>query len=95
METKRQGYIMELITTEQSYIDDMSIVHEVKKHSIYIYNLSNIQISSYFLQVFEKPLIESKVLTPEEIEKIFVNWRDIIVCNYTFLRFAFSNFLIF
>ncbi|KAG8238925.1 hypothetical protein J437_LFUL000762, partial [Ladona fulva] len=63
-EKKRQGYIYELINTEQAYIDDMSIVHDA----------------------FEKPLLESCIITPEEVQKIFVNWREIIVCNYMFLR---------
>ncbi|KAK2582098.1 hypothetical protein KPH14_002798 [Odynerus spinipes] len=64
MERKRQEYIKELITTEQAYIEDMRLVHEV----------------------FEKPLIESLVLTVDEVDKIFVNWRDIIACNDNFLR---------
>ncbi|KAG7207393.1 hypothetical protein KM043_009047 [Ampulex compressa] len=37
-------------------------------------------------EVFEKPLIESLVLTMDEVDKIFVNWRDIIACNDNFLR---------
>ncbi|XP_015189067.1 PREDICTED: intersectin-1 isoform X9 [Polistes dominula] len=37
-------------------------------------------------EVFEKPLIESLVLTLDEVDKIFVNWRDIIACNDNFLR---------
>ncbi|KAL6445060.1 hypothetical protein ACFW04_002162 [Cataglyphis niger] len=37
-------------------------------------------------EVFEKPLIESLVLSVDEIEKIFINWRDIIACNDNFLR---------
>ncbi|XP_076246231.1 dynamin associated protein 160 isoform X2 [Calliopsis andreniformis] len=64
MEKKRQEYIKELITTEQAYIEDMRLVHEV----------------------FEKPLLESLVLTVDEVDKIFVNWRDIIACNDNFLR---------
>uniref|UniRef100_A0A1B6KVP3 Intersectin-1-like n=1 Tax=Graphocephala atropunctata TaxID=36148 RepID=A0A1B6KVP3_9HEMI len=63
-EKKRQQHIKELIITEQAYIDDMSIVHDV----------------------FEKPLSESKIVTAEELSTIFVNWQDIIVCNYMFLR---------
>ncbi|CAK9815717.1 ITSN1 [Anthophora quadrimaculata] len=64
MRRNRQEYINELITTEQAYIEDMRLVHEV----------------------FEKPLIESLVLTVDEVDKIFVNWRDIIACNDNFLR---------
>lgn len=40
----------------------------------------------YIFQVFEKPLIESLVLSIDEIERIFINWRDIIACNDNFLR---------
>ncbi|KYN36796.1 Intersectin-1 [Trachymyrmex septentrionalis] len=64
MERKRQEHIKELIVTEQAYIEDMRLVHEV----------------------FEKPLIESLVLSIDEIERIFINWRDIIACNDNFLR---------
>ncbi|GAB1868196.1 Intersectin-1 [Camponotus japonicus] len=64
MEKKRQEHIKELIVTEQAYIEDMRLVHEV----------------------FEKPLIESLVMSVDEIEKIFINWRDIIACNDNFLR---------
>ncbi|XP_046617451.1 intersectin-1 isoform X4 [Neodiprion virginianus] len=63
-ERKRQEHIKELIATEQAYIEDMTLVHEV----------------------FEKPLLQSMVLTVNEVDKIFVNWRDIIVCNDNFLR---------
>ncbi|XP_033230304.1 intersectin-1 isoform X3 [Belonocnema kinseyi] len=64
MERKRQEYIKELIATEQAYIEDMRLVHEV----------------------FEKPLLESLVLSANEVDRIFVNWRDIIACNDNFLR---------
>ncbi|XP_071643999.1 intersectin-1 isoform X4 [Temnothorax longispinosus] len=64
MERKRQEHIKELIVTEQAYIEDMRLVHEV----------------------FEKPLIESLVLSIDEIERIFINTRDIIACNDNFLR---------
>ncbi|XP_051159795.1 intersectin-1 isoform X3 [Leptopilina boulardi] len=63
-ERKRQEYIKELIATEQAYIEDMRLVHEV----------------------FEKPLLGSLVLTVDEVDRIFVNWRDIIACNDNFLR---------
>ncbi|XP_059468305.1 intersectin-2 isoform X3 [Neocloeon triangulifer] len=63
IERARQGYITELIETEQTYINDMTIVHEA----------------------FEKPLLESQVISKEDVEKIFVNWMDILQCNYVFL----------
>ncbi|XP_023316913.1 intersectin-2 isoform X3 [Trichogramma pretiosum] len=64
MERKRQEYIKELIATEEAYIIDMQLVHEV----------------------FEKPLLASNVLSVADVEKIFINWRDIIACNDNFLR---------
>ncbi|CAL1275959.1 unnamed protein product [Larinioides sclopetarius] len=63
-EKKRQHHIHELISTEESYVEDMSIV----------------------LDVFQKPLRESSVLTKEELRSIFVNWKELIVCNTKLLR---------
>ncbi|KAK7791370.1 hypothetical protein R5R35_007909 [Gryllus longicercus] len=63
-ERTRQEYISELINTEEVYIQDMALVHEV----------------------FEKPLLEGQVLSEKQVNKIFVNWRDIIECNHMFLR---------
>ncbi|XP_063218277.1 intersectin-1 isoform X2 [Bacillus rossius redtenbacheri] len=37
-------------------------------------------------EVFEKPLLESKILSVEDVQKLFVNWKEIIVCNHMFLR---------
>ncbi|XP_034243922.1 intersectin-1 isoform X2 [Thrips palmi] len=64
VERKRQDSIAELIGTEQAYIDDMSIVHEV----------------------FENPLMQRGILSKEQLQKVFVNWKEIIVCNVMFLR---------
>ncbi|XP_076372509.1 dynamin associated protein 160 isoform X6 [Tachypleus tridentatus] len=58
-EKKRQGYIQELISTEQAYMDDMLIV----------------------LDAFYSPLKESGVLTEEELQTIFVNWSELIICT--------------
>ncbi|XP_015921274.2 intersectin-1 isoform X1 [Parasteatoda tepidariorum] len=63
-EKKRQCHINELISTEESYMDDMSIV----------------------LDAFQKPLRESQVLNKEELRSIFVNWKELIVCNTKLLR---------
>ncbi|BES95601.1 RhoGEF [Nesidiocoris tenuis] len=64
-EKKRQQAIKELIQTEQAYIDDMSIVHEV----------------------FLKPLHKRPdLVTPEQLGAIFINWDEILQCNYAFLR---------
>lgn len=36
-------------------------------------------------RIFEKPLSESRVVTQQDLEGIFVNWRDILQCNKNFL----------
>ncbi|XP_017772546.1 PREDICTED: intersectin-1 isoform X2 [Nicrophorus vespilloides] len=36
--------------------------------------------------VFEAPLLESRVINKKEIENIFVNWQDILGCNRAFLQ---------
>ncbi|XP_054706164.1 intersectin-1-like [Uloborus diversus] len=63
-ERKRQQHIHELISTEESYVEDMSIV----------------------LDAFQRPLRESATLTKEELRSIFVNWKELIVCNTKLLR---------
>ncbi|XP_061563362.1 intersectin-2-like isoform X2 [Cololabis saira] len=63
-ERKRQGYIHELIQTEETYVDDLELV----------------------LEVFHKPMAESGRLTEAEMAVIFVNWRELIVCNTKLLK---------
>lgn len=63
-ERKRQESINEFVQTERTYVNDMSVVHEV----------------------FEVPLRNSKLISPKEIDEIFVNWQDIIQCNHNFLK---------
>jgi hypothetical protein len=38
MEKKHQDAILELITTEQAYIDDMTVVHDVSKPFRFIWS---------------------------------------------------------
>ncbi|XP_051879992.1 intersectin-2b isoform X2 [Pristis pectinata] len=59
MERKRQGYIHELIQTEERYMDDLQLV----------------------LEVFEKQMAESKLMTESELRTIFVNWKELIMSN--------------
>ncbi|XP_024147733.1 intersectin-2a isoform X2 [Oryzias melastigma] len=63
-ERKRQGYIHELIQTEETYVEDLELV----------------------LEVFHKPMSESGRLTEAEMATIFVNWRELIMCNLKFLK---------
>eukprot|EP00062_Callorhinchus_milii_P020053 gi/632975344/ref/XP_007904176.1/ PREDICTED: intersectin-1 [Callorhinchus milii] len=63
-ERKRQGYIHELIVTEENYVTDLQLVTEV----------------------FQKPLLESDLLTEKEVAMIFVNWKELIMCNIKLLK---------
>ncbi|XP_068433588.1 intersectin-2a isoform X4 [Clinocottus analis] len=63
-ERKRQGYIHELIQTEESYVEDLELV----------------------LEVFYRPMCESGRLTEAEMGVIFVNWRELIMCNTKLLK---------
>ncbi|XP_047244036.1 intersectin-2a isoform X3 [Girardinichthys multiradiatus] len=63
-ERKRQGYIHELIHTEETYVEDLELV----------------------LEVFYKPMSESGRLTEAEMGAIFVNWRELIMCNTRLLN---------
>ncbi|KAI3364371.1 hypothetical protein L3Q82_011172, partial [Scortum barcoo] len=63
-ERKRQGYIHELIQTEETYVEDLELV----------------------LEVFYKPMSESGRLTQAEMGVIFVNWRELIMCNTKLLK---------
>ncbi|XP_076159733.1 intersectin-1 isoform X1 [Alosa pseudoharengus] len=64
MERKRQGYIHELIVTEENYVNDLQLVTEI----------------------FQKPLLESELLTEKEVAMIFVNWKELIMCNIKLLK---------
>lgn len=39
------------------------------------------QFQCVTFQAFYKPLKESGALTDEQLQAIFVNWKDLIVCN--------------
>ncbi|XP_032721282.1 intersectin-1 isoform X4 [Lontra canadensis] len=63
-ERKRQGYIHELIVTEENYVNDLQLVTEI----------------------FQKPLMESELLTEKEGAMVFVNWKELIMCNIKLLK---------
>ncbi|KAM9410329.1 intersectin-2b isoform 2-T2 [Pholidichthys leucotaenia] len=63
-EKKRQGYIHELIQTEESYVEDLRIV----------------------LEVFYKPMSLSGRLNESEMNDIFVNWSELLICNTKFVK---------
>uniref|UniRef100_A0A3B3SJI7 Intersectin-1 n=1 Tax=Paramormyrops kingsleyae TaxID=1676925 RepID=A0A3B3SJI7_9TELE len=37
-------------------------------------------------EVFQKPLLESELLTEKEVAMIFVNWKELIMCNVKLLK---------
>ncbi|XP_067840599.1 intersectin-2-like isoform X2 [Heptranchias perlo] len=59
MERKRQGYIHELIQTEERYMDDLQLV----------------------LEVFQKQMAESGLMSESDLGTIFVNWKELIMPN--------------
>lgn len=46
-----------------------------------------ISSSPHEKKVFLKPMMESGVVKSEDVDTIFVNWKDLIACNNTFLRY--------
>ena len=38
------------------------------------------------LQVFYNPLAEAKVLSVAELNTVFINWKELIMCNVKFLK---------
>lgn len=104
-ERKRQGYIHELIQTEETYVEDLELVLEVHTHTNVQAHSESMNISpelkplllfivfhlSFHLhpsatQVFHKPMSESGRLTEAEMGVIFVNWRELIMCNTKLLK---------
>lgn len=41
---------------------------------------------SIVYKVFEKPLVESRVVDRQDVEQIFLNWKEILECNQKFLN---------
>lgn len=39
-------------------------------------------------QTFQKPLLDSELLTEKEVAMIFVNWKELIMCNIKLLKYA-------
>lgn len=100
-ERKRQGYIHELIQTEESYLEDLELALEVNQQMFLLYLLcmllesnaiwlgSKLQIYMCVdIQVFHKPMGESGRLTEAEMSMIFVNWRELIMCSTKLLKWV-------
>ena len=41
-------------------------------------------------QVFQKPMKQSEVVTKEDLQRIFVNWKELIMCNTKFLKYVWN-----
>lgn len=98
MERKRQGYIHELIVTEENYVNDLQLVTEVSTHTHTTVTLTPGNAAGFrqtwwltervltFFQIFHKPLLECELLTEKEVAMIFVNWKELIMCNIKLLK---------
>lgn len=60
-----------------------SRVHKIcHKTKVFIISLYISKCCVFFtVQVFYKPMVAEKILTRDELEAIFVNWRELIMCN--------------
>lgn len=38
------------------------------------------------VQIFHKPLLDCELLTEKEVAMIFVNWKELIMCNIKLLK---------
>lgn len=88
-ERKRQGYIHELIHTEETYVEDLELVLEVRRDVDRKSRRTPGSLKPFpplDNQVFYKPMSESGRLTEEEMGVIFVNWRELIMCNAKLLK---------
>ena len=43
-------------------------------------------LSLQLSQVFQKPMLESGTMTPQEMASVFVNWKELIQCNTKLLK---------
>lgn len=88
-ERKRQGYIHELIHTEETYVEDLELVLEVRTDRERKSRRTPGSVKLFpplVNQVFYKPMSEAGRLTEEEMGVIFVNWRELILCNTKLLK---------
>lgn len=61
---QRQNPILELIQTEESYVNDLKIV----------------------INAFEKPLRKARILSDQDLNTIFLNWKSLLEYNQSFLH---------
>ncbi|XP_060519309.1 intersectin-2 isoform X2 [Cylas formicarius] len=73
---------------QQQYSDTSSVGDKKRREHIrefveteraYVHDMAVVH------EVFELPLRKSRLISAKEIDEIFVNWRDILVCNENFL----------
>uniref|UniRef100_A0AAY4D2B7 Intersectin 2 n=1 Tax=Denticeps clupeoides TaxID=299321 RepID=A0AAY4D2B7_9TELE len=70
--------LMSLDSMKERYVEDLELVLEV------LYQM--VRVGAVSPQVFHKPMAESSRLTDEEMSMIFVNWRELIMCNTKLLK---------
>ena len=80
-ERKRQEAIFELLSSERNYTDSLKFVREVSKIP-----MMSLLHHSIIIQVFFEPMVDSGVLTDEEMSKVRVNWDELIQCNGNMLK---------
>lgn len=49
-------------------------------------NVPNHHRCCYCVQIFHKPLLDCELLTEKEVAMIFVNWKELIMCNIKLLK---------
>ncbi|XP_065648095.1 intersectin-2 isoform X6 [Hydra vulgaris] len=68
-----------------------SMSNEERQRQNHIYELINTEQDymndlSLTLEVFYNPMAESKMLNDHELHTVFINWKELIMCNMKFLK---------
>lgn len=83
------------VTSQWSGAFDISVLKSMtnieKQRQNHIYELINTEQDymndlSLTLEVFYNPIAEAKMLTEHELNTVFVNWKELIMCNMKFLK---------
>ena len=94
-ERKRQEAIFELLSSERNYVDSLKLVMEVSRKKLQSGLCSHVCTPPHThthththtrTQVFFDPLVESEVLSEEELSKVRVNWEEILQNNTELLK---------
>ncbi|XP_061176343.1 intersectin-1-like isoform X2 [Saccostrea echinata] len=92
------NYVGPLISSppqENTWSSDPSVLAQTSsvesKRQNYIHELINTEETymsdmSIVLDAFYKPMATAGVMTPEELDTVFVNWKELILCNTKLLK---------